>query len=786
MSCFAILIVGAVASGVFSLHGRLWQQRRNTVGKSAATRLDAGIREKTPDFNTLVQWIRDDREIDKPSLDMFGHDSVARRIVRRLKTDINADPPTMAVVGPVGSGKTSIGALVAHHLRSDRSTCWVSISLWHFNSPDAAARGILDTLVTHMSSHVNTLGLRGLSQDYVSAVAGIPGWWGVLARLLDGVKQPLSILDRLSAVALSTGIRMVLWIEDFERFSDSRRLLKEQAALRDAERLGPVRALLYMLDRCDCITIIVADTSLESRFDIDKIARFVEHPPRIGVLHAWYLIEKVREHCLNGWPKEIIDPANPAHRKKLAPPEDPAVFMIGQRMHDDGDPTVPEAIAILLDTPRSLKNALRLTCDTWKTLAGEIDFDDLLIMSVVRVARPRVFSFIDSHIDLFRSGFKRWPQQDDPIKHPSHQAFENLLAEEQTLRQRGAVRCLVRFVFPGLPEEKIIKDTGDEYISRPQGLHVDRHVDYWTRNLSTPVVLNNRSDQAALGAIQTWQQGDPSDLVGRMIDPDKSDQIETFVGRFKPSELCRLLEDVAGVVSEQDAGSWKDKRDAPGITSVWRMMNRRPPRDELVAQTVERCMQRFVPVHLPLAHDIYYYYGTRGASTLIPLVTEEQSTRITSSLHDLLVSSFSDEPVERLLCALRSGSPYLLYWLSWSIGRNPANPTDSLPFEQWPEFGSTLLATAEYNPSVGLLQILPFVTGGDHRQVKGFDQDTETDKRWMEFVANFDEGTARRLFDFDRLLPLFVNTPAPEGLDPNLSEMWRAATDAAGRLEEGS
>ena len=87
------------------------------------------------DFSQLVTWINDgDSAIEKPESDAFGHATVAQRIASRLCDDGRQEFPTIAVVGRVGSGKTSIVNLVQYYVAKQHGAGsgirLVRLSLW--------------------------------------------------------------------------------------------------------------------------------------------------------------------------------------------------------------------------------------------------------------------------------------------------------------------------------------------------------------------------------------------------------------------------------------------------------------------------------------------------------------------------------------------------------------------------------------------------------------------------------------------------------------------------------
>jgi len=782
------LLLGFVATGAMSLHRRRSAKRNRPADDAEDAEFDEGtsLADRLPSFEKIREWLRDDCEITHPRLDMFGHDVVARRIVRRLREDNSADCPTIAVVGPLGSGKSSIARLVSHHLSSKDDMRMVRVSLWPFDSPEAAVRGILDSLVSGLSEHVNALSLRGLSRQYLSVVEIVGGRPGTIASLIAPPSDPKEVLEKVSAVLQAIDLRIILWIEDLERFSGVEQFPDEEGALRDAERLGPVRAMLHLLDRRPMISVLIADTSLESRFDIDKIARFVERPPPPQVIDTWHLVGAVRRACLGGYPKDIIDPVAKASREALEPPvaKFEAYQILGAMSRQDPKP--PHALAMVLDTPRALKDGLRLALDIWMALAGEIDFDDVLVMSAIRVARPNLFAFIDRHISLFRRGFTEFAQKGEPSEHPKFKELLDLLNRESRAIPPNALKSLIHFVFPALPEPRVQHDADSIYADYPQSLAVERHVDYWSRYMSASPVGEKKSDQAALRSVRAWRGKEPNDLLDRVLNPETSDQIETFVRLFKPSELCTLLEEVATKAALKDAASWSDPSDAPGVIPIWRMMHRHSPDPTLLCETIESCIRAYIGTHLPLAYSILYYFGGPGSGTVPPLLQETERRRVVVAARDALLQLCTLASAEHVVEARKNGSPWVFFWITQVFTSGVPDNTNGLPFESWEQFSTLLLDLAEQNPAVGLPQIVPFVTEGKHRAVRSFNKETEIHERRMQYSAHFDEPTAKKRFDLARLLPLLAKATIPDDLEPQMAEHFRAAQNAARIALDGS
>lgn len=102
------LVVATAAGGALA-GGILSRDKKAGPGSSADPRI-------LSDFDAIRDWINNDEELADPSMDAFGHDIVARRIADRLQSGLRAEAPTLALVGPLGLGKSTIARLVERHI----------------------------------------------------------------------------------------------------------------------------------------------------------------------------------------------------------------------------------------------------------------------------------------------------------------------------------------------------------------------------------------------------------------------------------------------------------------------------------------------------------------------------------------------------------------------------------------------------------------------------------------------------------------------------------------------
>jgi len=744
---------------------------RGDIRPTTRRRLSSTIANETPsvsllrDFGTLREWLANDEPVLSPAEDLFKHRVIADRISDRLLAP--SESATMAVIGPLGSGKTTVRRLVECRLSTQRRICIASVSLWPFDSAEAAVRGILRTVLQALGRQVNVLPLVGLSDDYVTAIEKTTGTFGGIARLLRVANDPSAIVQRFSNIAQAAGIRIVLWVEDLERFSGGDQLEGIPRIEREVERLGSIRALLHLLDVAPCISVIVSDVSLRSRFDLGKIARFVEHIPAMDEEDAWRAVELLRTTCLQGYPIQIIDPASSKVREALQ--SDPT-SRIAQSWFPAlrlTNPTVPAAVVRVLTTPRSLKSALRVALETWEAMPGEIDLDWVLVVSVLRTARPEIFALVADHIDLFRQG----REKEKPFAISGQ--IEELLAREDN-RSLYAVNKIITYLFP----KYLGTIDHTDFIYQPQSLSLNNATDYWRRYLTQARVPNTESDQIALQNIRAWRAGQPSDLIHRVVDASRSGQIESFIAQFKKSDLGRLLGEIADCLSTQSASTWMEQAFPTGIAVVRNMMLRRTPSDSEVFDATSDIIKRLGPTHLPLAHAIAYSFAMNGADAP-RLMNNVQRAGVRRLLQNLLAESFTGPEAEASLkFALRDGTPWIVAWIAWGIDRIDDKKRTGLPFESWPSFATVLLNLAEQQPQVGVPQIIPFVTHGEMSLV----QNAESEDNFQlttKWTGEFNEESASRLFPIERLMRTIARYQIPIDLTGQKLDYFQAVTKAA-------
>jgi len=456
-------------------------------------------------------------------------------------------------------------------------------------------------------------------------------------------------------------------------------------------------------------------------FDIEKIARYVEELPAVPKREVFSILGLFRTGCKEMF--KIIDPAVPSAREDLDRLNDKEYLAIREAIIGLMRSNIIDAMATICSTPRTLKQGLRSCLEIWKSLPGEVDLDDILLLSILRHAQPSAFAMLQEHLAYLRDGARLEDNDQKKARLAWDAALEKLETDERT---RRAIEVLVSFVF---------NPKRGEY--NPQGMTNHSHADYWERFLSMPRLALSEKDQPVLS---TMLGEDDASLLS-LLEDDRALMVEDFRPLLNPGRILRLLAPLVVRRSQEEADAWADG-DPPGLIPLWRMWNRCPERSEVDAlQEVKRSIEIAVPKNLGLAAKIEQHFVLASAS--VPDLLGKGRPEAKSYLRQLLVSTYSGHP-ETLAQSLRGARPQTLLWLCWGIDRVRSRDLSGLPFDGWNKFSGILLDAARTNPKVMLPQLAVLVTRGtSEREGNRYD---------------FEEDLTTRLFgDTALILRLFEN-----------------------------
>jgi hypothetical protein len=370
------LVVTIVGAFVVAVATRQipWQKRtipRNIVDAAAVV-----------EWNTLSTWFATEGPTQQ---DLFGHGAISARIANTL-LDQSCEQ-AIALLGPFGSGKSSILARVRATLEDADDPFFIVAEFNGWAIPQAAdaPRVALERIIDALGRFVDMQQFRGLSESYKRLVAAEPS--GLLGKLLgtssDG--EPLVHLKRLETVLEALNARVILFVEDADRAGnrvESRHLERLLTTLRDVSRVSFVLSI---------------DGTRGPQFDYRKLCDTIEIVPK---LQAEYVLQILRLAYLQWMSEPFVDP-RPKKESALGLDQEPNELLEYYRRTAKDGPA--DAITTLLQSPRRLKHLIRRVDRVWRNLRGEVDLDDLIIVSTLRDLDDRaVFEFLTDNIDAAR------------------------------------------------------------------------------------------------------------------------------------------------------------------------------------------------------------------------------------------------------------------------------------------------------------------------------------------------------------------------------------------------
>lgn len=687
----ALCLASALVFVILSLDS--WWRCKKTVEQPSSTSAARGQLFELDNLSEdeFERWLRDDRPIDRAERDYFGITRMADRISGRLAKDQGSH----VVIGALGSGKTSLSKLVERSLVQSPQISFVRVSLWEFETSASAAHGVLEAIVGKLGEEVNVLPVRGLSESYVRAIgcAGTPG--SIAAELL-AAPSPYERLERIEEILAATDRRMVVWLEDAERFADAGGGSDSQAR---GNRLRSLYSLAFGLDQLDRVSLVSASATTRNAFDFEKIARHVEQIPFLPAESVRGMLARFRKWQLERFGQDI-DPARPGAREELNAFHGSDLSLL--RAHLGNRMAIDDYLVNAIDTPRRLKFALRSVLDLWETLHGEIDFDDLFVMTFLRITFPAGYDVLyqnHAQLSLWGEGLHANGTAANGQPAPRISALDEIDSPLGHVG-RNYTRSVAQFVFGSLERQR-----------KPQGLSLHR---YWSRFLDGTAPEGNDLDQPLLRAIRDQNR---EVLVAHLVSR-RGEMVENF-SHLLPDEVAfRLLVPLCQRLVKMEPPSFWVTEDqfgghAPGLIHlwlIWRAKLQHSFRDtiarisNLVTHQLRMALRDSVG-NLSIVRDLEYFYLSEDEESIPTRLAGNPETRasvaapLRETLWKALVEHYTGHP-DQLAQAVSLAPPFSLWQLVWGTPRREMLAFHEDPFPGWPQFASTLLDAARSNPVV--------------------------------------------------------------------------------------
>lgn len=711
---FAVTSIAILAGIVFT--GVCYRVLAHEEKSTIKTRKITSLASMGNDFDALVQdpkklieWFKKETPVEDPNEDYFDLSIYARRVAGILR---ESPLKTIAIAGPYGCGKSSILKMIdfylfeadqpdglaqspenGHSYVNPKKIISCSVSGWGFHE-HKIAEYILLSAVKKLSEHVDCVGLADLPSHYQAAISSPVSMWAkAIASLLKKSADPMDVLRQMDYVLSSIGKRLVVYIEDLDRNFNDESFWNEAISLLDR------------LKDLDHVSFILAIGTPKEAVHANILIRIAEHIEIVPPL-SWHqlntLILNFRKLCLQAFEGDITCQSKEDADKRFrvystsGSQENQIEEMLGL------NPNRPlNAITDSVMTPRSAKAALRRTWQTWQTLHGEIDPDDLLVSSIIRTVSPQIFTFLNKNINRIRSlgretSIDHQRQEQTQEREKLNKECSDIVNNAQMNSE--AMNLLIEFLFPDWKRNKVFKSNVRQGVTLPS-----RPTDYWERLTKESLDSREVSDQQILQAITKWktnQEQEPESLAHSLLEVEGfAEKIEQFGFFFDGHEVRRLAEQLFSLILSQNKRRAKQEEHM-GFIELWRLSLDNPVDDH--EDWILTQIRLAFPISLRFANDLYYYWHNTDRSMV---TIERPQPKLWKGVIDAAKNIYGTDP-GALAGAIEPGLHYSLFHLIFLYSQ-PRYGGTGFQEEDWHWLADIILKVGEMKPEA----IIPELVG---------------------------------------------------------------------------
>lgn len=378
-----------------------------------------------------------------------------------------------------------------------------------------------------------------------------------------------------------------------------------------------------------------------------------------------------------------------------------------------------EYISELITTPRLLKYALRHCLLPWEHLHGEVNFNDLLVISILRTCAPEAFNFVLTHYSALRS-LQEIRDSADRTKKTNELDAKWSLATQGVSWNVAAAKKLTQFLFYGWRD-------GHDIIRKQkplQSVQEQSPTDYLNRIIVGELPEDEVRDQSIIIAIDAWKKANdnPSyNYKGKSLylnlldDKNFGDKFEYFSERLFKGEEIRAIASEVFMLAIKKYGKNVRADVVHGFIPLWRLSIHKPiPTDSHQAWLLEE-VKKAISISLRFANDIYYYWRTNREDEI-----SAKAKRSASRPHIVAFAQnlFSDHPT-RFLEILDPKYLYCSYHFCYHFSELDEGDSSFKSLE-WAWFSNLLLDAGKIDHQCIIPQIVCFVIDEQRSFEAGF------------------------------------------------------------------
>ncbi|GAP76977.1 hypothetical protein W04_3556 [Pseudoalteromonas sp. SW0106-04] len=426
--------------------------------------------------------------------DKFQREPIANNLMEKLigHNGATGELRRIALVGGFGAGKTSTLNLLQEKLgkRNELSSeNWVCVSFDAWGKADNTAniQGLLlQDVVSELSKHIETSSVQNLPEQYLHAFKDIHHSTKIISYFLSSESSPATQLARLDSLLRESNLKVCIFIEDMDRNNDIAAAVNSLGPLLDNLKSLMNLSFIFTIgygEKANEIISRVTDYKLElPALDFKEQLKRLTATLRSPEITLFY---EANNHSW-GLP----------NRQQFKQSPIPTVFI------ND----IFAYASSLISSARDYATIERTMRTKWHELKGELNYDDLLLLTILEVSAPIAHEFICNNIECLIKGNHEDEADLDTL-------WEGLEVESNGLN-RIKLKKIVEYIFPQWSDTNSTEST-----LRLQSVARSGLKNYWKIYL-TPGYLNDLefSDQALFSRMLDFQSKKVDANIDSFID----------------------------------------------------------------------------------------------------------------------------------------------------------------------------------------------------------------------------------------------------------------------------